>query len=207
MQWLARPAAAAVLWLALASALPAQSVVVSHDPAAQHRGVVRVIDVLADQELQAAVLSGLPLRIRFRAELWQDGFIDDLLAAESWSTVLTYDPLSERFVVRTRNPGAPARLFTDYHSARAAIEGAYVVSLRPTGNGRFYYTATVDIETLSLSDLEELERWLKGQLQPAVSGERSITGAIGQGARRLFMRVLALPERRFEGRSNRFRLP
>jgi hypothetical protein len=48
---------------------------------------------------------------------------------------------------------------------------------------------------------------LKGELQPAVSGDRSLPGAIGQGARRLFIRVLSLPERRLEGRSERFRMP
>jgi hypothetical protein len=79
--------------------------------------------------------------------------------------------------------------------------------LRPSGTGRFYFTGVVTIETLSLSDLAELERWLKGELQPAVAGDRSLPGALGEGAKRLFMRVLSLPERRFEGRSNRFRLP
>lgn len=200
------------LWIVLAlvaapAGARAQSVVVSADAANQHRGVVRLIDVLADDELAAAVRSGLPIRVRFRAELWKDGFIDDMLGAETWTTVLTFDPLSERYVVRTRTTPGQARSFADYSSARAAIEGAYVVSLRPGNAGRYYYTAVIDIETLSLSDLEELERWLKGELQPAVSGDRSIPGALGQGARRLFMRVLSLPERRFEGRSDRFRLP
>ena len=190
-----------------AASLHAQSVVVSHDQAHGSRGVLRLIDALADRELESAARSGLPLRIRFRMEMWKDGVVDDLLGAEQWTTVLTFDPLSERYVVRTRAATGTARSFTDYQSARAAVEGAYMVSLRPNGEGRFYYTGVVTIETLSLSDLDELERWLKGELQPAVTGDRSLPGALGQGAKRLFMRVLSLPERRFEGRSNRFRLP
>jgi hypothetical protein len=172
-----------------------------------HRGVLRLVEGLADDELSDAVRSGLPLRVRFRVELWKDGMIDDLLGAETWTTVLTFDPLSEKYVVRTRAAAGTARFFGDYHSARAAIEGSYIVSLRPAREGRYYYTAVVVVETLSLSDLDELERWLRGELQPAVSGDRSIPGALGQGARRLFMRVLSLPERRFEGRSDRFRIP
>ena len=201
--------ALAVVCVALlcAGVARAQSIVVSREPSNQHRGVLRVHDVLADDELEDAVRSGLPLRIRFRVELWKDGTIDDLLGAEQWTTVLTFDPLAEQYVVRSRPAGSGPRTFADYNTARTAVEGAYLVGLRPGGKGRFYYTATVDIETLSLSDLDELERWLKGELQPAVSGERSLPGALGQGARRLFMRVLALPERRFEGRSDRFRLP
>lgn len=198
-----------ILGALLLSAKPAhaQSIVVSRDPAHQHRGVLRVIDALADKELENAVRSGLPLRVRFRIELWKDGTIDDLQGAEQWTTVLTFDPLAEQYVVRSRPATVTGRLFNDYRAARTAIEGVYLASLRPTERGRYYYTAVVDIETLSLSDLDELERWLKGELQPAVSGERSLPGALGQGARRLFMRVLSLPERRFEGRSDRFRLP
>lgn len=202
-----RPLLALLAAFLAASSLQAQSVVVSHDATNQQRGVLRVIDALADDELEDAVRSGLPLRVRFRVELWKDGAIDDLLGAEQWTTVLTFDPLSEQYVVRTRAATPNARSFADYRTARTAIEGAYLVSLRPTGRGRYYYTAAVDIETLSLSDLDELERWLKGELQPAVSGDRSLPSALGQGARRLFMRVLSLPERRFEGRSDRFRLP
>lgn len=190
-----------------ASRAQAQSIGVSYDAASQHRGVLRVIDTLADDELEDAVRSGLPLRVRFRMELWRDGTIDDLMGAEQWTTVLTYDALSEQYVIRSRPSTGGEKRFNDYRTARTAIEGVYLATLRPSGRGRYYYTAVVDIETLSLSDLDELERWLKGELQPAVSGDRSIPGALGQGARRLFMRVLALPERRFEGRSERFRLP
>lgn len=203
----ARSVYAIVVLLLSANVLHAQSVIVSFDPANSHRGVIRLVDALGDYELENAVRSGLPLRIRFRAEMWKDGVIDDLLGAEQWTTVLTFDPLAEHYVVRTRAGGGTESVFNDYRSARAAVEGAYMVSMRPTEEGRFYYTGVVTIETLSLSDLAELERWLKGELQPAVSGDRSIPGALGEGAKRLFMRVLSLPERRFEGRSNRFRLP
>lgn len=172
-----------------------------------YHGVVRLGDALAHHEFEEAVRSGLPLRMRYRVELWKDAFIDEAIGAEEWTTVLTFDPLSELYIVRTRTASASARAFTDYRAARAAIEAATTTALRPGGKGRYYYTGVVDIETLSLSDLDELERWLKGELQPAVSGDRSIPGALGKGARRLLMRVLALPERRFETRSERFRSP
>jgi hypothetical protein len=199
-------------WLALcfalcaSASLAAQSLTISADATAGHRGVLRAQNILADDELQEAVRSGLPLRVRFKVELWRDAVFDDLISTEQWTAVLTYDALSERYVVRTRSD-ARARVFADFAAARTIIESAYPVSLRPGRPGRYYFTGTADIETLSLSDLEELERWLKGELQPAVSGDRSIPGAIGQGARRLFIRVLSLPERRLEARSERFRVP
>jgi hypothetical protein len=194
----------AVLLLSASSAHAQASLSVGVDSAAQ-RGVLRVRDILADKELEDAIRSGLPLRVRFKMELWRDALFDDLIATEQWTAILTFDPLSELYIVRTRADAPRAQAFTDFTSARALVETAYLVSLRPPRRGRYYYTGSVDIETLSLSDLEELERWLKGELQPAVSGERSLPGAIGQGARRLFIRVLSLPERRLEARSERFR--
>jgi hypothetical protein len=193
------------LCLLLASSAYAQSLSVAPDASAGQRAVLRVRDILADDELEEAVRSGLPLRMRFLVELWRDAFFDELVATEQWTTVLTYDALSKQYVVRAR-ADARARVFPDFATARAAIETAYAAALRPQRRGRYYYTGALDIETLSLSDLEELERWLKGELQPAVSGNRSIPGAIGQGARRLFIRVLSLPERRLEARSERFRV-
>jgi hypothetical protein len=180
---------------------------VAPEAAPSYRAVLRLQDGLADSELENAVHSGLPLRIRFRVELWKDAFIDQQLGAEEWTMVLTFDPLSELYIVRTRGNTGTARAFAEYRTARNAVEAARAAALRPTAAGRYYYTASVDIETLSLSDLDELERWLRGELQPAVTGDRSLPGAIGQGARRLFMRVLSLPERRFEARSARFQLP
>jgi hypothetical protein len=73
-------------------------------------------------------------------------------------------------------------------------------------SGRYYYTAVLQIETLSLSDLDELERWLQGELGPAVSGRRSLSDAVGEGAKRLLIRLLGLPTRRVEARSDRFRI-
>jgi len=204
-----RRAAAVFCIVCSARGLAAQTaphLAVTHDPANGNRGVLQLHDALADSELENAIRSGLPLRIRFRVELWKDEFFDEQMGAEEWTTVLTFDPLSELYIVRRRGATPNARAFTQYRAAREAIEGTYPLTLRPPKRGRFYYTAAVDIETLSLSDLDELERWLKGELQPAVSGDRSIPGAIGQGARRLFMRVLSLPERRFEARSERFRV-
>lgn len=199
------------VWLSLllppdAPAQRGPSLALFHDPQT-HLGVLRLSEALADRELEDAVRSGLPIRVRFRVELWKDAFLDEQIGAEEWTVVLTFDALSELYIVRTRAAPGTAKVFTNYKDARGVIEGQYNLTLRPGRQGRFYYTGSVDIETLSLSDLDELERWLKGELQPAVTGDRSIPGAIGQGARRLFMRVLSLPERRFEARSDKFRAP
>jgi hypothetical protein len=62
----------------------------------------------------------------------------------------------------------------------------------------------VEIETLSLSDLEELRRWLQGDLAPSMAGGEPVGSAVGRGVRRIFVRALGLPTQRIEARSAAF---
>lgn len=110
-------------------------------------------------------------------------------------------------MVRTTQPDrTELRGFNSFAAVRAAFEAGYTPGLRPRRNGRYYYTALLELETLTLSDLAELERWLKGELQPAVSGDGSVPSAVGLGVKRLLIRVLRLPARRYEARSGWFRV-
>jgi hypothetical protein len=70
---------------------------------------------------------------------------------------------------------------------------------------RSYYNVVVDVETLALSDLDEVERWLRGELRPAVRGRRSAGTALGRGAKVLAERLLGGQTRHFEVRSETFR--
>ncbi len=191
--------------IAQAHAQQAAPLQVTSDPR-DHRAVVRLGPVLANDELEEAATSGLPIRLRVRTELWRDGFFDGLAGNATWTAVLVYEPLRRRYYVRPVGTTGPSRSFESYDLARSAIEGELPIRLAPRRPGRYYYTATLEVETLSVSDLQELERWLQGELQPAVEGENSIPGAIGQGAKRLLIRVLGVPNRRVEARSERFRV-
>jgi hypothetical protein len=168
------------------------------------RAVLRVGAVLGDPALEEVTRSGLPIRVRARVELWRDGFIDNLEASETWATVLLFEPLERQYIVRPTQ--GPASRYTHYADARAAIESEHPLRVAPRRSGRYYYTAVLEIETLSLSDLDELERWLQGELGPAVSGRRSLSDAVGEGAKRLLIRLLGLPTRRVEAKSDRFRV-
>lgn len=167
---------------------------------------ITVGSVLDDRALEDAVRSGLPLRMRFRVELWRDTWFDDLVDQGSWTSVLAYEPLEQRFLAVGAGADSIGR-YPSYADARAALEQPYTPALGPTRGGRYYYLVYLEIETLSLSDLDELERWLRGELEPAVRRGRSVTGAIGTGLKRLLVRVLGLPARRYEARSEPFRLP
>ncbi|MBW3552844.1 MAG: DUF4390 domain-containing protein [Gemmatimonadetes bacterium] len=159
--------------------------------------------VLDDDALHDAVRSGLPLRLRFTAELWKDEWFDDLAGQQVWSAVLAYEPLERQYLAGDDASDALLR-YPSYEHARATLERAWFPPLAPRMAGRFYYIVTLEIETLSLSDLDELERWLSGELEPAVRGGRSVGGALGTGVKRLLIRVLDLPARRYVARSGRF---
>lgn len=176
------------------------------DSSAGSRVVLKLAGLLDDKELQRAVESGLPVRVSARIELWRDRIFDELKQSVSWNAVLAYDPLSRQYIVRTRGDKDRDRKLGSYADARAALENGRTFPLKPSEKGRYYYTASIELATLSLTDLEELERWLRGELGPAVSGERSVPGALGEGAKRLLIRVLDLPTRSVELKTEHFRI-
>jgi Domain of unknown function (DUF4390) len=198
----------ALFLFALTTAGSAQngSPLLAVDVEAGSRPLLKLAGLLADKELQRVVESGLPLRVNVRIELWRDRVFDELKQSIRWNAVLAYEPLARQYIVRTQGDKAPDRKLNTYADARAALENGRPFPLKPSEKGRYYYTATVDIETLSLSDLEELERWLRGELGPAVTGDRSVPGAIGEGAKRLMIRVLDLPTRSVELKTGHFRM-
>lgn len=170
------------------------------------RPALRLGSSLQDPALEEAVRSGLPLRLRFTLELWRDELFDDLVQRTEWTTVLQYEPLRDRFRVLGQDPDSIPE-YGSYADARMALESPGIPPMRRPASGRYYYLATLEVETLSLTDLEELENWLRGELQPAVQGGGSVSGAVGRGLKRILIRVLDLPVRRFAARSAKFDAP
>jgi hypothetical protein len=58
------------------------------------------------------------------------------------------------------------------------------------------------VEILSLGDLDELERWLRGEV---VDDNTSVGSAFTRGLKRLFIRLIGLSARKFEARTDAFR--
>ena len=84
-----------------------------------------------------------------------------------------------------------------------AFELPYRVNLKVKGSGNFYFLCRLDVTTLNDTDLEELTRWLKGDVSPAVSGG-NLGGALTRGAQRLLVRIAGLPRLTLEARSETF---
>ena len=97
--------------------------------------------------------------------------------------------------------------FETLEDASSALEAPYKTTIPlPKKGQRGYYNLLLDVETLSLSDLDEVERWLRGELKPAVSGKKNPGTAVGRGVRTLVVRLLGGEKRHYEARTGMFRL-
>jgi len=172
-----------------------------------HSAVPRIqsTGLLADGQFVALMRSGFPLRLHYRLELWKvrASWFDQFVRDVPWDAVARHDPLADDFVL-IRTDGSVTRYATPEALARA-LEIPYTVPLQPGGSGRFYFLCRLEVTTLNDTDLEELSRWLRGDVGPAVSGEGNVGRALARGAQRLLVRIAGLPRQRLEARSSTFR--
>jgi hypothetical protein len=187
--------------------LPAPDVLVSRGPS------LRALDVVSDVETRSLLLSGFPARLHFRVELWSAGRVFDALRGRyEWDVFVYYDALARRYRVvhvEGRNEEVTsAGQFGTFEETIRDIERPMTVPLRARAQrDRQYYIAVLDMESLSLTDLDELGRWLRGEMQPAVRGEGNPGTALGRGIRRLFVRLLGAERRNLQSRSRTFLVP
>jgi hypothetical protein len=96
--------------------------------------------------------------------------------------------------------------FPGIEDADAAAEARYKTTISlPKKGQRGYYNLLLDVETLSLSDLDEVNRWLRGELKPAVKGQKNPGTALTRGVRTLVVRLLGGEKRHYEARTGTFK--
>lgn len=174
---------------------------------------VRSARLLGDRQMRELLTSGFPAALRFRLELWRaGGLFDDLESTTEWEVLVRYDPYNQQYsVVRLQGTKeSPTRResidgLQSLEAAEKILDEPFPVALRPGRSGtRYYYNIVLDVETLSVSDLDELQRWLNGELQPAVRGKRAPLSALRRGFGTLLSRVLGGEKRHYEARSTTF---
>lgn len=179
-------------------------------PLSRANGTMVVAEHLLQNAKTAELLrNGFSAQVRYRLELWrEEGWFDGLESTTEWAALVSYDPVSGQYRVLRRH-GNQLEDFGSYATlatAEAPLERPYWVPLGARRAGRpYYYTLTVDVESLSVSDLDELQRWLRGELQPAVRGKNSVGNALKTGLGTLVSRVLGGEKRHYERRSGTFR--
>lgn len=182
--------------------LPTRAALASEGP------LVRLVGVLDERELRDLLDHGFPIRIHYRAELWTvAGWFNDLRGTWEWDVVLRQNAMARTYEVArlVGDEVTPLGEFSQLRAAVAAAERPYRVPLLPPRGRRSYWNLVVDVETLSMSDLDEVERWLRGELRPAVRGRRNPGTAVGRGLKTLATRLLGGETRHYEVRSETFR--
>jgi hypothetical protein len=165
--------------------------------------------LLADAKMRDLLRSGFNAAMTFRLELWRaSGFFDELEDVTQWNVLVQYDPYTQQYLAVRRHGRVEENFggFPTLEAAEAVLEKAFVVGLRPRRTGtRYYYNLVVDVESLSVSDLDELQRWLRGEFEPAVRGKRAPLSALRRGFGTLLSRLLGGEARHYESRTGTFR--
>jgi hypothetical protein len=169
---------------------------------------VRSTGLLSDGKFVGLMRSGFPLRLHYRLELWKvrASWFDQFVREVTWDAVARNDPLADDFVLIRQ--GGSVRRYATPDELSAALDIPFVVTLRPSGSsgGRYYFVARLEVTTLNDTDLQELSRWLSGDVGPVVSGEGNLGEALARGAQRVLVRLAGLPRQRLEARSPTIRI-
>jgi len=183
--------------------LPSESAWAEEPPSVSSSGL------LSDGSMRDLLSNGFPARLHYRLERWTSGrWFDDLKSTFDWDVIVKYDVLGKKYqVVRVVNKKVESLgEFPGTDDAENAAQGAYRPAIQlPKKGQRGYYNLLLDVETLSLSDLDEVERWLRGELKPAVSGKKNPGTALGRGVRTFVVRLLGGEKRHYEARTGKFK--
>jgi hypothetical protein len=155
----------------------------------------------------SALRSGLPVRLHYRVEVWRsrDGWFDTFARQAEWDVLVQHEPLLDQYTLLTFAGAArQERRYATLDALGAALAFAYQVNVRPAEQGRYYYAASLQVSTLSDSDLDELEKFLAGDLGRRDDGGGNFGDAVGREATRFLLRLAGLPSLRLEARSERF---
>ena len=182
--------------------LPAPAALTKEGPS------LRALDVISDPETQSLLQSGFPARLHYRVELWSAGGVFDALRSRAeWDVFIYYDALGKKYrVIRVDGDGetiTSAGQFSSFAEMIQEVERPTRVPVRAAAQRRRqYYIGVLDVSSLSLTDLDEVERWLRGDL-----GKGNPGSALGRGIRRVFVRLLGAERRNLQTRSRTFEVP
>jgi hypothetical protein len=156
--------------------------------------VVRTIGVLSAGRTAELIRNGFPARLHYKLERWAAGtFVNNRKATAEWEFIAQYDPLAKTYkLIRatTRNAVVVGE-YSNLADADAKLAESYSAPISPPKRGeKSYYALSLDVEAMSLSDLDEVQRWLHGELRPAVRGRRNPGTAVSTGLRTLAVRIL-----------------
>jgi hypothetical protein len=149
---------------------------------------------------------GRPLTFLYTLELWRERshWFDALMDSRQLEIRLRYDPWQEIYAVAGLGPDI--REFLTLEEADAGVSGHLHVKLAALENlkpdARYYVVIRADIKTLTLHDLNEVEGWLRGEVES--DADRESGASIPRSLMRMLLGVSGLGDRSAVLRSDPF---
>ena len=165
--------------------------------------------VLTEGNRRDLLLGGWPTAIHGRLELWRKGFLGtyDRESDFQWDVIIDYSAVTKVFHLRRVVDNAVENLgeTSTIEEAERILSRPFSPPLSPGRRGdRYFYLFNAEVATMSLSDLDAWQRWVKGEARPAVQGKRNPSGAFQRGLGSLLSRVLGGDTQSYERRSTPF---
>ena len=202
---LVAPASAQQPRPALDIALPDSTVLTVTGP------VVRATDMLAGSRMRDPLAAGFPARFHFVVELWsQGGWFNNLERRADYDVLVRFIPIEKVYEVVQIVNDRPFSLgkFQQVDDAERAIARPTRAPITaPQTKKKLYYQVNLTVAVLDVSDLDEVDRWLKGELGPAINGQRNPGTAVSRGMKDMVARLLGGEKREYEKRTRTFRVP
>lgn len=159
-----------------------------------------------DDDVERALRSGLPARVRLVVELWSAaGWFDSFLLDHRSEHRVLFDVLDERYdviddagEVVLRSPAR--REIADWLQRVEDLPLCLVEELDP--DEKHYVAVKIRLEPLTLEEMRDLERWLRGNL--GAEGDESMLTRVSRQLFGVLKGRVGLGERDADGRSSSF---
>lgn len=170
--------------------------------------VITARDMLSGPRIRDPLAAGFPARFHFTVELWSQGALFDRLERRAeYDVIVRHLPLEDAYEVTRREEERPQSLgkfkLVDDAERQVGIPVRAAITA-PRSSRKMYYQVALAVQILSLSDVDELDRWLRGELRPAISGERNPGTVVTRGLKAFAARLLGGETREYEKRTATF---
>jgi len=131
--------------------------------------------------------------------------------SERWSTTCSFGALRSKNVYEVLllidRPFSLGK-FSKMEDAEAAVARRTrvpITALRTTR--KMYYKVSLEVQVIESSDLEEVDRWLRGNIESPLKGRTNPGTALTRGLRSIAAKLLGGESRQYEVTSPSFKLP
>jgi hypothetical protein len=174
--------------------------------------VISAHDMLQGSRIREPLVAGFPARFHFRVELWSEGgLVNKPERSIEYDVLVRYIALEKLYDVelfeQDRLPFSLGK-YAAIDDAEHAVARARRVPITAPANRRLmYYRVTVHAQNLQISDLDDLNRWLRGDVRPAFTGGGNPGTALTRALRAALAKLVGGETRDYQKNSVTFRVP